>query len=82
MDNNTVDSKGTTRTEAKEMLENLYRRGFFENMDELALALGRNTGELENIFSGREMMDDDLAMKVRALAEERSIKIEKAEHKS
>ena len=74
--NNEVDAKGTTQAEAKKMLETLSRKGFSQNTDELALALGRDSEEIENILSGDEIVDDDLAMKIRGIAQERNIEIE------
>lgn len=76
MNEQTVDSEGTTQRQAKEMLENLYRRGFSGDINELALVLGRDSQEMENILNKNDIIDDDLAMKIRGIAKERNIEIE------
>ncbi len=73
---NIVDDRGTTQNEAREMLENFCRDGFENDLDEAALALGRPREELEDFLSGDEEIDDDLAMKIRGIAQERGIEIE------
>lgn len=50
--------------------------GFDGNTAELALVLGRTPDEIGNILDGSEPVDDDLAMKVRGIAQERGISIE------
>ena len=73
---NTVDAAGTTQAEAKELLENLYENGFSSSLGSLAVALGRDKEDLQNILDGEKTIDDDLAMKVRGIARERNIEIE------
>ena len=72
---NIVDDKGTTQDEAQELLANLCRDGFENDLDEAALALGRPREELEDFLSGDEEIDDDLTMKIRGIAQEREIEI-------
>lgn len=74
--NQTVDSEGTTQKQAKSMLKNLCEKGFSGDKQQLAVVLGRSAEEIENIFNGTEEIDDDLAMKVKGIAQERNIEIE------
>lgn len=74
--NQTVDSDGTTQEQSKSMLENLCEKGFSGNKQQLAVVLGRSAEEIENIFNGTEEIDDDLAMKVKGIAQERNIEFE------
>ena len=72
---NIVDDKGTNQNEARELLKNFCQNGFENNLDEAALVLGRPREELEDFLSGDEVIDDDLAMKIRGIAQERGITI-------
>lgn len=74
--NQTVDSEGTTQNQAKLMLKNLCEKGFSSDSQQLAIVLGRSAEEIENILNGNEEVDDDLAMKVKGIAQERNIDIE------
>lgn len=73
--NQMVDSDGTTQEQAKSMLKNLCEKGFSGDRQQLAVVLGRSREEIENIFAGEEEIDDDLAMKVKGIAQERNIDI-------
>lgn len=73
---NTVDARGTTQTQALEMLEKLINDGFSGDVEKLAIVLGRDTSEIEDILDGEENLDDDLWMKIRGIARERGIEIE------
>ena len=72
---NIVDEKGTTQEEAQSILENFCLNGF-DDVEEAALALGRPAEEITNFINGDEVIDDDLIMKVRGIAQERAIEIE------
>lgn len=73
--NQMVDSDGTTQEQAKSMLENLCEKGFSGDKQQIAVVLGRSAEEIENIFAGTEEIDDDLAMKIKGIAQERNIDI-------
>ncbi|MDQ3180011.1 MAG: hypothetical protein M3Q33_05770 [Acidobacteriota bacterium] len=73
---NIVDDKGTTQKQAIELLNNLCREGFDDDVSRLALALGRPAEEIEDFVNGDETIDDDLVMKVRGIAVQRGINIE------
>ncbi len=73
---NIVDDKGTTQKQAIKLLENLCREGFDDDVNKLALALGRPAEEIEDFINGDETIDDDLVMKVRGIAVQRNITIE------
>jgi hypothetical protein len=72
---NLVDDKGTTQEEARSLLENFCVNGF-EDIEEAALVLGRPADELTDFINGDEIIDEDLIMKVRGIAQEREIEIE------
>ena len=74
---NPVDAQGTTQEQAIGILEILLHDGYSSDIEELAVALGREPEHLENMLDGEQIIDDDLAMKMRGLAQERNIKIEK-----
>ncbi|MCD9184884.1 MAG: hypothetical protein LUM44_00510 [Pyrinomonadaceae bacterium] len=73
--NQMVDSDGTTQEKALSMLKNLCEKGFSGDKQQLAVVVGRNAEEIENIFAGTEEIDDDLAMKIKGIAQERNIDI-------
>ncbi|HEV7398548.1 MAG TPA: hypothetical protein VGN86_18690 [Pyrinomonadaceae bacterium] len=73
--NQAVDDHGTDQSEGVTILRNL-RDGVFDSSDEkLALALGRPTEEIESLIGGEEVIDDDLVMKVRGIAQERGVEV-------
>ncbi len=74
--NNPVDAQGTTQEQAVEMLRNLLKNGFSADVEKLALALGRESDEITGILSGKDIIDDDLAMKIQNIARERNIEVE------
>ena len=76
MDENTIDDQGTTQEQALEMLHTLREDGFDGDIKELAVALGRNEEEINNIIDGEENIDEDLLMKIRGIAQVRGIEIE------
>ncbi|HQU83825.1 MAG TPA: hypothetical protein PKY59_11895 [Pyrinomonadaceae bacterium] len=73
--NQTVDSDGTTQIEAQSMVKNLCERGFSGDVGQMATVLGRTLDEIENVCSGKEEIDDDLAMKIKGIAQERNIEL-------
>ena len=75
-DKNIVDAQGTNQKEAREMLSELQQKEFSGNNQELALALGRDVEEIEELLNGNDILDDDLVMKIRGLAQQREADIE------
>lgn len=73
--NQLVDSDGTTQEQAQTMVKNLCEQAFSGNAEQLALVLGRTTEEIEGICNGTSEVDDDLAMKIKGIAQERNIDI-------
>lgn len=69
------DSEELMEAEADEILELLYAGEFAEDVDKLALALGRNRDEIEGIINEGEPIDDDLEIKIRGIAQERGVEI-------
>lgn len=58
------------------MLRLFIDNGFAGNLNETATALGRREEDLSGMLDGREEIDDDLAMKMRGIAQERGFTIE------
>lgn len=73
---NIVDAQGTNQKQAREMLSELRHKQFSDNTDELALALGRDVDEIDELLDGEGIIDDDLAMKIRGLAQQSGAEIE------
>lgn len=60
----------------KGILQRLCDDGFDGNTGETAVVLGRTNEEIDGILHGNEILDDDLAVKIRGIAQERDIEIE------
>lgn len=71
-----VDDRGTSESQAREILQRLRAEGFADSDDKLALALGRPVEEVRGWIAGNATVDDDVVMKARGIAKERSIEIE------
>lgn len=77
MDNkDIIDDLGTTEGKAKEIMSDLLFNGFNNNLEQLAVALGRPPEELRDFLEGNQEIDNDLLMKMRGISEERNITIE------
>jgi plasmid maintenance system antidote protein VapI len=73
MDIDMMDDPGTGGNGARDLLENLRDAEFGGSTEETAIALGRTPEEIEDILNGGEVLDEDLAMKVRGIAQERGV---------
>lgn len=71
-----VDDKGTGQEEARHMIQALRDQGFDSDNEKLATALGRSIDQVEAMISGDETIDDDVVMKARGIALNRSIQLE------
>ena len=71
-----VDDRGTNQSEGRALLKKLRDQGFDSSDEQLALALGRPTEEVEAWMGGAEPVDDDVVMKARGIATQRGIDIE------
>ena len=71
-----VDDRGTGQAAGKELLKRLRDEGFDASDERLAVALGRPIEEVEAWMNGSELVDDDVVMKARGIAEQRGITIE------
>jgi len=60
----------------RELLRNLRDRGFEGSNEKLAVAVGRPVEEITDWDSESAVVDDDVIMKVRGIAQEREIEIE------
>ena len=77
-DKEIIDDIGTTEGEAKEILGGLLVNGFDNDLEQLAVVLGRPQEELADFLAGNQEIDEDLLMKMRGIAEERGIEINNA----
>lgn len=75
INDNIVDDQGTDQQGAREMLRSFCERGFGGDLAQAALVLGRPAGELQQILDDQFFVDDDLAMKIKGIAQERNIDI-------
>jgi len=71
-----VDDKGTDQEEAQNMLKTLRDQGFDGKDENVAVALGRTTEQVQAMINGAETIDDDVVMKARGIALNRGIDIE------
>jgi len=71
-----VDDRGTGQSEGRAILKRLRDNGFDSSDEKLALALGRPVEEITAWTSGAEIVDDDVIMKARGIAQERGIDLE------
>jgi hypothetical protein len=62
--------------DARSLLQNLRDAAFGGNVGETAIALWRTPEEIEGILNGDEILDEDLAMKIRGIAQERGVAVE------
>lgn len=76
--NNPLDSQGTNEAQGREILRRLRDKGFDADDEKLAVALGRPVEEVQAWTGGDggETVDDDVIMKARGIAKERSIEVE------
>jgi hypothetical protein len=70
-----IDDRGTDQQEASEILKTVRDAAFDGSDEKLALALGRPIEEIEAWSAGSDVIDGDVVMKARALANERGVGI-------
>jgi hypothetical protein len=73
-----LDDRGTDQAEASLMLRSIRDQAFEGSDEKLALALGRPTDEIERWASGAGVIDGDIVLKARGLANLRGINLEPA----
>jgi hypothetical protein len=76
VESNIVDDRGTGQDQAHEILKAFCDNGFNGDNEKAGLVLGRPPGEIREMLDGGLDIDDDLAMKVRGIAEERGIALQ------
>ena len=76
MNDHIVDYFGTTQSQALEIFKNFSENGFDNDIEKLALVLGRTPTEMSNLLTGSEVIDDDLVLKIRGIASQRNISLE------
>ena len=74
--NQSVDDRGTSEGEGRELLIRLRDEAFEGNDEKFAIALGRPIDEVTGMLSRGATVDDDVVMKARGIAKERRIEIE------
>ena len=76
MDNGTNPNIESNSTETgKKILDAILQHGFDGDINRLGIVLGRPNDELTQFLSGDEVIDDDLIMKMRGVAQQRGIAI-------
>ncbi|MFN6965062.1 MAG: hypothetical protein ACK4S4_15040 [Pyrinomonadaceae bacterium] len=73
---NYVDDRVTGQDKARQMLRLFIDNGFESDLNGAATALGRREEDLKAMLDGSEEIDDDLAMKMRGMAQNRGFVIE------
>lgn len=71
--NSFVDEIQTDQETARASLSALHERGFAGDVGATALALGRGADSINDLLAGNGEIDDDLAMKINGIAEQRAI---------
>ena len=74
--NQSVDDRGTSEGEGRELLIRLRDEAFAGNDEKFAIALGRPIDEVTGMLSRGAAVDDEVVMKARGIAKERGIEIE------
>ena len=69
----TVDDRGTTQGEGRELLRQLRDEAFQGDDEKLALVLGRPVDEVKGMIDLGAEVDDDVVMKARGIAKERRV---------
>lgn len=68
-----VDDIGTTQDVAREIFRAFSYNGFEGNISQVAIVLGRTPDEVQGILTLGDVIDDDLMMKLKGIAETRGI---------
>jgi hypothetical protein len=63
------------RTEGLDLLKSFVAVGFRSDIGAAALALGYEPEQIRSMLEGKEIVDDDMEMKMRGMAQERNFKI-------
>lgn len=71
----TAQNNGSTGGDARTNLQQLLDKGFGGDLFMLALALGREQGQVSSMLDGSETIDEDLEMKINGIAQERNIDV-------
>lgn len=74
--NEEVDDQGSDQFDALRIVRNLRDRAFDSSNEKLAIALGRPLEEIETITEGIAIIDDDVVMKARGIAQQRGVEID------
>lgn len=71
-----ASNENTDQMNARQLLHTFCENGFDGSINACALVLGRDSGELGNMLHEGAVIDEDLVMKLRGIAEERGIDLE------
>ena len=80
IEQNALDDRGTNQTEGRAILKGLRDKAFDGSDEQLAVALGRPVEEVVGWTGGAELVDDDVLMKARGIAQERGVEVEGDAH--
>ena len=73
VESNIVGDQESNQAEARDILKAFNDNGFDGDVEETGTVLGRPSREIRDMLNGDLDVDDDLAMKMRAIAKERGI---------
>ena len=76
VESNIVDDRGTDQGESQQMLQAFVENGFEGDEERTGLVLGRPGNEIRDMINGDIPIDDDMAMRVRGIADERGIQLQ------
>ena len=65
----------TDERSGMDLLKRFCEDGFGSNTNEAALVLGRTQEEIDSMLRGDMVVDDDLILKIRGIADQRSIQL-------
>jgi hypothetical protein len=66
----------TNDTASRQMLQRFCDTGFDGSIEACALVLGRTSDEIDDMLRGEAVIDEDLVIKIRGVADERRIDVE------
>jgi len=76
VESNIIDDRGTDQGESQQMLQAFVENGFEGDEERTGLVLGRPGNEIRDMINGDIPIDDDMAMRVRGIADERGIQLQ------
>jgi plasmid maintenance system antidote protein VapI len=78
VESNIVDDQGTDQGAARKMLRSFTDNGFDGDEERAGVVLGRPASEIRDMINGDLNIDDDMTMKLRGIADERGIQLQRS----